>query len=280
MLDRLFSIWPPRTRLVFCVMLILLIGLLDYLSGPEFAFSIFYLPPIALGAWHVNRRAGTFLAFLSALVWATADHLAGANYTNPLAWYWNTGVRLGFFLITLFLVADLRTKLRLLEELSFLDSLTGAANSRKFYFIAERELLRMKRNGKMMTLAYFDLDNFKAVNDTQGHPQGDALLKEVATTMKRHVRATDLVARLGGDEFALLLPETDQEAANHVLTRLRSELLETMRKRGYPVTFSVGAVTFLKPVESVKAMVQAADNLMYEVKHHQKNALRLEVVAN
>jgi diguanylate cyclase (GGDEF)-like protein len=147
----------------------------------------------------------------------------------------------------------------------------GAANSRKFYLTAERELLRMKRAGKTLTLAYFDLDNFKTVNDTQGHPQGDALLKEGVTIMKHHIRATDLVARLGGDEFALLLPETDHDAANHVLTRLRSELLETMRKRGYPLTF-------LKLAERVKEMVQAAD-IMYQVEHQQKDALRLEVVA-
>jgi diguanylate cyclase (GGDEF)-like protein len=278
-LDRLFSRWPQRTVFLFCSALIFFIGFLDYWSGPEFAFSIFYLPPIALAAWHINRRAGTILAFLSALVWAVADRLAGSQYVSTLAPYWNTGVRLGFFLITLFLVADIRKKLRLLEELSFTDSLTGAANSRKFYLIAERELLRMQRSDKAITLAYFDLDNFKTVNDTQGHPQGDALLKEVVTTMRHYVRATDLVARLGGDEFALLLPETDREAAHRVLNRLRAELLEAMQKEGYPVTFSVGAVTFLKPPESVKAMVQAADDLMYQVKHEKKNAVRFEVAA-
>jgi diguanylate cyclase (GGDEF)-like protein len=279
-LNRIFSRWPPARVLLFCFGLTVLTGYIDYVSGPEFAFSIFYLPPLALTAWHVNRRSSIVLAIFSALLWAVADHLSGNRYTNVVAPFWNTGVRLGFFVITLGLVANIRSKMYLLEELSLLDSLTGIANSRKFYLEAEDEWARMKRSGKPMTLAYVDLDNFKTVNDTQGHPMGDSLLKEVAVTMKHYIRSNDVVARLGGDEFALLFPETDQEVAATILKRLQKALLETMQKQGHPVTFSIGVVTLVKPLGTIREMVRIADELMYQVKHDTKNALGFKVIAD
>lgn len=200
-------------------------------------------------------------------------------YTNPLIPYWNALVRLGFFLTTPLLVAQLRKQLRLLEDLAFQDSLTGASNSRKFYLVAEREFARARRSDKPMTLAYLDLDNFKTVNDTFGHPKGDELLKQVATTLQQNVRETDFVMRLAGDEFALFLPEMSQEQAKGVLERVHTHLLRGVRVEGYPVTFSIGAVTFLVPPAEVEEMVRQADELMYEVNHHQKNGLRLEVAA-
>jgi diguanylate cyclase (GGDEF)-like protein len=278
MFNRFFANWSKPLIFLFCLALVVAIAGLDYLSGPEFAFSIFYLPPIVLLTWYVGRVAGIFVALLSALCWISADLLSGHVYTNSVAPYWNTGVRLGFFVITLLLVGQLRKQLHRLRDLAFQDSLTGAANSRKFYLVAERECARARRSKKPMTLVYLDLDNFKTVNDTFGHPKGDELLEQVATTMQQHVRETDLVVRLGGDEFALFLPETNQEQAKGVLERVQTHLLKRMREQSYPVTFSIGAVTFLGPPTEVKDMVRQADELMYQVKGESKNALRFEVV--
>ena len=124
-----------------------------------------------------------------------------------------------------------------------------------------------------MTLLYIDLDNFKQVNDAFGHETGDELLIEVAATIRTNVRSTDTVARLGGDEFALLLPETDQEAALVVTNKLREALLVSMQRREWPVTFSIGLVSFATPPESVEEMLKQADAVMYSVKLKGKNSI-------
>jgi diguanylate cyclase (GGDEF)-like protein len=82
------------------------------------------------------------------------------------------------------------------------------------------------------------------------------------------------VARLGGDEFAILMPETGEDAARTVVRRVRHRLLEVMRAEGWPVTFSIGVVTWDTPPDSVDEMLRAADDLMYTAKRHGKNAIR------
>jgi diguanylate cyclase (GGDEF)-like protein len=136
-----------------------------------------------------------------------------------------------------------------------------------------REITRARRYNRPLTLLYIDLDNFKQVNDAFGHETGDELLVEVAATIRCNVRATDLVARLGGDEFALLLTETNREAGLVVTNKLRETLLRAMQERNWPVTFSIGVVSFTVPPASVEEMVKQADEVMYSVKQRGKNSI-------
>jgi diguanylate cyclase (GGDEF)-like protein len=129
------------------------------------------------------------------------------------------------------------------------------------------------------TLAYVDLDGFKGINDRMGHATGDKVLIAVARSMQRSIRDTDLVARIGGDEFALILPNTSKDAACKVLEKLIKTVTRSMRQSHWPITFSVGAVTFLKPPESVDQMIQRADAIMYSVKQSGKDRLRQEEIA-
>ncbi len=156
-------------------------------------------------------------------------------------------------------------------RLALTDHLTGAANSRSFHEIAGREIERQKRFGRPLSIAYLDLDNFKAVNDTHGHETGGALLRGVAAVLKANTRATDVVARLGGDEFAVLFPETDEAAARAAAEKLRAALQEWMRGGGHLVTVSIGVATFAAPPAGVKEMVTLADELMYNAKRGGKN---------
>jgi diguanylate cyclase (GGDEF)-like protein len=130
-----------------------------------------------------------------------------------------------------------------------------------------------------MTLAYIDLDGFKKVNDQLGHNVGDEVLRIAAKTLRAGVRRPDTVARLGGDEFALLLPQTDVAGAQTFLPRLREELLAAMRRNGWPVTFSIGALTCPTAPASLAEVVSEADELMYDVKRAGKNAIRYGVYA-
>lgn len=114
------------------------------------------------------------------------------------------------------------------QELARIDPLTHVSNRRAFYELAEIEIVRARRNGCPLSVAYMDVDNFKFVNDDLGHATGDLVLVTIASTLRSELRASDIVARLGGDEFAILLPETDAESAQAVLDKLRARLLATV----------------------------------------------------
>jgi diguanylate cyclase (GGDEF)-like protein len=101
----------------------------------------------------------------------------------------------------------------------------------------------------------------------------------VAQSMQKSIRQTDMVARMGGDEFALIFPNTHKDAANRLLTKLLNVLTDNMKRNHWPVTFSIGAVTFRRPPESVYEMIHRADEIMYSVKESGKNRLRQEELA-
>ena len=257
---------------------VLLLGLIDYLTGYELAVSLLYLGPVDVAAWYVGRRAGLGLAFLSSIVWLTADLGAGHSYSHMAIPIWNTLIRFGFFLSNVFLLAELREYLTGAQRLARTDALTGVFNSRAFMEQLHYNLGLARRNGNPLTLAYIDLDDFKRINDMQGHGEGDRLLRLVGQTLMRGTRHTDRVARLGGDEFALLLPDTDAGGAREGIEKVRQLLRESLDFAGFPVTCSVGAVTFSSPPSSTDEAVRAADHLMYQVKSQGKNAAAFGVV--
>jgi diguanylate cyclase (GGDEF)-like protein/PAS domain S-box-containing protein len=172
----------------------------------------------------------------------------------------------------------LQAALEVEKNISRLDFLTSIPNRRTFYEVVESEVQRARRYRRPMTLVYIDVDNFKSVNDELGHAAGDALLKLVAETIQTTIRRTDTPARLGGDEFALVLPETNADAAGVVLTKLQTRLQEVVHHHRWPVSFSIGTVTFASPQESVDDMIKRADELMYRVKRNGKSAVICETV--
>jgi len=247
------------------------LGFLDYLLGPELSFSVFYTAPIMLAGWYGGKRAGFFVAILSAGIWLNADLAADGQYASWLISFWNSLVRLLFFFIILWLLLIVREKLALEESLADTDPLTGLSNRRFFLEQLEREYTRVHRYPEPITITYFDLDNFKYVNDSMGHDTGDELLQVVAQILKSSVRETDYSARLGGDEFAVLFPVMGGEAAMPVLVKLQQELLAGMQQKEWPVTFSIGAITFSGVMDSSRDMIKKVDDLMYQVKKSGKN---------
>jgi diguanylate cyclase (GGDEF)-like protein len=250
------------------------LGVLDYLTGYELSFSVFYLFPVALAAFSLGRGPGLGIALLGAVTWHIANRLAGEAFSSPAIPYWNTATRLGFFVVITELLVRLREAFDRLRDATRVDFLTGALNSRGFYEIAGAELVRLRRYGRPLTAVYLDLDRFKEVNDTLGHLAGDQVLRCVAQAMRETIRGADSLARLGGDEFALLLPETDAAEARRLLPRLRVAILETVSRERWPVTVSVGAVTCTAAPPGVDVLVRLADALMYEAKEAGRDAIR------
>jgi diguanylate cyclase (GGDEF)-like protein len=198
----------------------------------------------------------------------------GEEYPHPVIYFWNTLLRLGFFIITTYLISELHKTQKKVETLARTDYVTGAVNTRYFHEVLEVELSRSNRYKRAFTLVYLDLDNFKQVNDQFGHDEGDRLIRFIADELKSQLRNTDIVARLGGDEFAILLPETRQQEAEVVMSKVQGHLADQLRQK-YPfVTFSAGAVTYAAAPNSTEETIKIADELMYSVKNGAKNDIR------
>jgi diguanylate cyclase (GGDEF)-like protein len=260
--------------ILVCLILAGLIGLIDYASGYQISFAIFYLIPILLVVWYLNRFAGIVASIVGTVIWAFADHLSGHQYDNILILFWNAGVRLGFFLIIVLAISRIKLALEKEQASSRLDFLTNIANRKGLLERMKLEIERARRYPEPISLAYIDLDNFKAVNDGFGHATGDELLSTVAGIIKSNIRASDLSARMGGDEFAILLPMTRDEDAREVVARIQQKLKSAMEEKSWPVSFSIGLVIFANPPGSADEFIREADKIMYTVKKNAKGELR------
>jgi diguanylate cyclase (GGDEF)-like protein len=166
------------------------------------------------------------------------------------------------------------TKRKMAEEeihlLATTDSLTGIANRREFTSILEREVVRVQRYGKPLSLTMYDLDNFKRVNDTFGHGVGDAVLQAVTRLVKESIRGADVVARWGGEEFMVLMPETDLQAAGKASEKLRLAIaahnFDTVRN----LTTSFGVAAF-EPQDDLNSLLKRADDALYLAKAKGRN---------
>ena len=147
-----------------------------------------------------------------------------------------------------------------------LDHLTGIANRREFLSTLEAELNRSNHSGKPFSVAYLDLDNFKKLNDTAGHSEGDSALRVVGTALQQACRKMDLPARIGGDEFALLLPETDESVARSVIQRVRERFDCKLKSKRWDLGVSIGIVNCHGNNVSAQQILNAADRAMYKSK--------------
>jgi diguanylate cyclase (GGDEF)-like protein len=257
---------------------VILLGVVDHITGYELAFSIFYLGPVALAAWYAGFRAGLLTSVLASLTWLLVDRTAGQHYSWIFIAYWNAGVRLAFFVIVIELLRALRRALDRERELARNDSLTGVLTSRAFRGEAQLLLDLGRRYGHTSSLAFLDVDDFKQINDTLGHAAGDQLLRVIGSTLLSALRQTDLVGRLGGDEFAIMLPETNRAAVEVVARSLQYRLGQLASHTKQPISFSIGVVVLENPPVTIDNAIRAADAAMYRVKNTTKNGLLIEEV--
>jgi diguanylate cyclase (GGDEF)-like protein len=257
------------------LLLILGIGITDYLISIELSLSIFYLVPIVLVTWFINGKNGFWFSGISAIAWLMG-YLHTSYYQYFWLPYWNTFVRFGFFTIITHLLNKLKNTYEEEKKLARLDMLTGTVNYRYFLEILEAERQRFQRYHHSFSLAYIDVDNFKQVNDRLGHQAGNDLLCLITQTIIKDLRGSDTLARLGGDEFAILFPETDLEDSQKVVHRIYANLMGKIKNTPYSVSFSIGVITFVDLPYSIDHIINQADQLMYEVKHSGKNNIKFK----
>jgi diguanylate cyclase (GGDEF)-like protein len=269
----LFSSRSSVTVISISLTLLALLAWIDYMTG-DYSLIIFYLIPVSMVAWFVNRPSGMLFCLLAvATRFAVNEASSSLSHQNTALHYWNEGIELLFLLIMSLLFSALRQNLDSEKILANSDPLTGALNRRAFFDITEYELNRSRRYGHATTIAYIDLDNFKGINDRLGHAVGDSLLISVTKTISSNIRSTDILSRFGGDEFVILLPETQSESAATFLKKIHNQLNQAMAAKNWPVSFSIGAVTYPKSPPGVEEVIKKADMLMYEVKRSGKDRL-------
>lgn len=171
---------------------------------------------------------------------------------------------------------ELEEKNRELERLSISDGLTGLFNHRHIHGLLHEEFERAQRTGDKISVAMFDLDRFKSVNDTYGHPAGDRVLQELAEILRESAREIDRIGRYGGEEFMVILPETDIEDAAVFVERVRREVarrpFDVDLDEPLRMTISVGVATYPhEAIDSPETLVKIADNALYAAKSGGRN---------
>jgi diguanylate cyclase (GGDEF)-like protein len=274
---------PQRIFFFTSILVITVIGYYDYRTGTQVSMMLLYAVPILVSSWYCGKMEGIFVAMYAATSWLIVN-LANQPYGESAnIIFWNAFTRLGIFALLAY-TFSLQTQLRRALEGEKLradtDRLTGLLNREAFRERVENEILRSRRYNHLLSLAFIDLNNFKQVNDIQGHERGDNLLQQISDTITHTIRGIDIAGRVGDDEFAICLPETGGEQVCKAIDNLVKALEIVNGQYGRQVTASIGVVTCTEIcfTETYDALLGKADKLMYTAKEKGKNAAEFETI--
>jgi diguanylate cyclase (GGDEF)-like protein len=248
----------------------LLIYLAEAKVPNDVRLGVFYLVPVLVATWYEGTLWGG-LCTAATVVLRMAFDVAQIGTSFGLAALHQSALVVVAG-IMIFAFRRMRRTQDALERLATHDHLTGTLSADAFAGRLAQELQRNRRYRQPVALLYVDLDNFKGLNDTQGHQAGDAALRLTADALRRAVREVDVVGRLGGDEFAVLMPETDGKLAAAAALRLSAGIRQAFD--GTPaVTASIGIVSFRETAATAAELLRRADQAMYAAKRAGKDRI-------
>ncbi len=224
-----------------------------------------------------QREAATAIFVLSGIaIWGTLQgfgpFVRGSQNESLLLLQAFLGVSAVMTLALAAVVSERKQAEEQLRYLALTDSLTGLANYRRFLEVLEQEIRRSRRTGRPFATLFLDLDGLKKINDRYGHLVGSRSLCRVANVLQLTCRVTDTAARFGGDEFALILPETEEEGAEHAMRRISEQL--AMDGQTPALSVSVGVALYPRDGQTTEALLSVADHGLYEVKARGGGALK------
>ena len=240
---------------------------------------------LAKRALHQQVRNARGQRFYADLLFALVHQSYGASEAESL-WYdllkhrdrleAQLGRRVGVAVAAVDLLSNIRRRLErptLVPEADLAettkaathDPLTGLWDRGTFQVFIEHEMRRAQRTRQPMSLIMIDVDQFKAYNDTNGHPAGDRALQKLATVLGDEIRGIDLLSRYGGEEFALVAPATSKLQAVQLAQRIRRRFRRSFAREG--LTVSLGVASLADDANSVRSLIQAADEALYHSKH-------------
>ena len=268
--------WPQKNIFIAALVAAGLISLLDNYTGYSFRVTFLYIFPVLFVSWFTGVFRGVILSCVTAGTWFWLNFRFLPKNISHRVHYWNSLSLLLTLLMVSYVISNLKEKDK---EAVFakIDVLTGALNARWL----RKELFKLvhrKQPQKPFSIIFFDLDNFKQVNDSLGHKEGDKVLQTVGKVIKNRIRQADIFARVGGDEFVMVFPDITDKIIKRKLSLIRKRLLSAMKMRKWPVTFSIGIVTFHMPPKTVSFAIKLADETMYEAKRAGKNRIVSKIV--
>jgi diguanylate cyclase (GGDEF)-like protein len=254
---------PPHKAMLASVIAMLTIFVVDFATDATVQLHLLYIYPLILVCIHCsNLRYVKSVVALAIMLQA----MTLLSYGNEIPLH--SKITLACIVLAsnigISMVAVMaRITFSEVEQLASFDWLTGLYNRKGFEPLVEMEIRRQRRYGSDFSFAYVDIDDFKKLNDTQGHQAGDTVLKLLAKIMREQVRETDTIGRLDGDEFAVMMPKTSESESEKVCNNLCVAITDQMNKAGFSVSASIGYVTFLKAPDSVSDVFDKASKVMY-----------------
>lgn len=278
----IFNVLEAKHRMwiwIACITFLCVITVVNNQFLTSVSLEPLLLLPVVIASWYGNLITGLSVSFITAFtVLVSYDHVL-LSVPNTDALY-TALVYFSALCILSILIDNFSTAFKVEEAAAEHDHLTGLLNIRGLTLLLEEEIARTKRYRHPFTVAYIDIDNFKAINDSKGHREGDVILCKLSKIITTSFRESDYIGRIGGDEFVCLLPETKQPDAKVVFDKLQKNLDSAFCSSDIVVTFSIGVVTFEAAPPNSQAALALVDKVMYRVKKLNKNDAAFQVYSS
>lgn len=251
------------------VLLLALIFSVDVFTGQVVAFRLIYVLPIWLAARLGGTGAGVFAMVLVGLLGSVTDAQLGNDSADQAMNFFVRWIGLGGILIT---ILHVESALKMAIQKATHDPLTGLANRHTIQEMAEQVLIRSKDQLGSIHVAIIDCDNFKKLNDANGHAFGDHALKVLARRLEWATKEAGSVARLGGDEFLVIFEGVPRSEAQASLKKANNGYRKIMASLGCKTSMSFGLATYADDGESLTDLCRVADERMYDSKREMRSA--------